>query len=180
MWELLKAYRRSDPAARSYLEVLLLYPGIKAICFHRVAQFLWRIRLRWIGRLVAECGRFITGIEVHPAAKIGRRVVFDHGMGIVIGETAILGDDVILYQGVTLGGTSLDTLRRHPMIGNHVVIGAGAKVLGNIFVGDGSRIGANSVVIKDVPAHTTVAGVPARVIHEGIKPGEELCHDYII
>jgi len=180
MFSLLKAYRKYDPASRSFLEILVLYPGIKAIFLHRIASRLWHLGLKFAARMISECCRFLTGIEIHPGARIGKNVIIDHGMGVVIGETAEIGDEVIIYQGVTLGGTTLEHVKRHPTIENHVVIGAGAKVLGNIVIGTGSRIGANSVVIKAVPPHTTVAGIPAKVVHAGIEPGEELCHDYII
>ena len=129
--------------------------------------------------MISELARFLSGIEIHPGARIGRRVIIDHGMGVVIGETAEVGDDVIIYQGVTLGGTNLEPVKRHPTVQNHVVIGAGAKVLGNIVIGTGSRIGANSVVVHDVPVFTTVAGIPARVVTTGVHPGEELRHDQI-
>ncbi len=152
-----------DPAARSVLEVLCCYPGLHAIWLHRVAHFLWQRRLRFLGRLVSHINRWLTGIEIHPGARMGRRFFIDHGMGVVIGETAEIGDDVLLYQGVVLGGTSLEKKKRHPTIGNHVVIGAGATILGPITVGDGARIGAGSVVIKPVPAGATVVGVPAHV-----------------
>jgi serine O-acetyltransferase len=143
--------------------VLCCYPGLHAIWLHRLAHWLWRHRLLLLGRLVSHINRWLTGIEIHPGAKIGRRFFIDHGMGVVIGETAEIGDDVLMYQGVVLGGTSLEKKKRHPTIGNHVVIGAGATVLGPIMVGDGARIGAGSVVIKPVPAGATVVGVPAHV-----------------
>lgn len=152
-----------DPAARTLWEVLCCYPGLHAIWLHRLAHWLWRHRLLFLGRLVSHVNRWLTGIEIHPGAKIGRRFFIDHGMGVVIGETAEIGDDVLLYQGVVLGGTSLEKKKRHPTIGNHVVIGAGATVLGPITVGDGARIGAGSVVIKPVPPGATVVGVPAHI-----------------
>lgn len=179
MLEFLKAYRTYDPAARSTIEILLLYPGVKAIAMHRVAHSLYRLRVPFVPRMLSELGRFVTGIEIHPGARVGRRVIIDHGMGVVIGETAEVGDDVIIYQGVTLGGTHLLPIKRHPTIKNHVVLGAGAKVLGAIVVGEGSRVGANSVVVREVPPNSTVAGIPARIITEGVKPGEELRHDRI-
>jgi serine O-acetyltransferase len=160
-----------DPAAKSVLEVLCCYPGLHAIWLHRVAHFLWQHRLRFLGRLVSHVNRWLTGIEIHPGAKIGRRFFIDHGMGVVIGETAEIGDDVLMYQGVVLGGTSLEKKKRHPTIGNHVVIGTGATVLGPITVGDGARIGAGSVVIKSVPAGATVVGVPGHIA--GPKPTME-------
>lgn len=152
-----------DPAAKTVWEVLCCYPGLHAIWLHRIAHWLWRHRLLFLGRLVSHISRWLTGIEIHPGARIGRRCFIDHGMGIVIGETAEIGDDVLMYQGVVLGGTSLEKKKRHPTIGNHVVLGAGATVLGPITVGDGARIGAGSVVIKPVPPGATVVGVPAHV-----------------
>jgi serine O-acetyltransferase len=153
---------RKDPAARSVLEVLCCYPGLHAIWLHRLAHWLWFKRLQLLARLLAHLNRWLTGIEIHPAARIGRRFFVDHGMGVVIGETADVGDDVLLYQGVVLGGTSLNKGKRHPTLGNDVVVGTGAVVLGPIVVGDGARIGAGSVVVRDVQAGTTVVGVPAR------------------
>ncbi|MGQ9518150.1 MAG: serine O-acetyltransferase [Anaerolineae bacterium] len=152
-----------DPAARTRAEVLLTYPGLHAIWMHRVAHWLWRHRRFLLARLVSHINRFLTGIEIHPGAKIGRRVFIDHGMGIVIGETAEIGDDVLLYQGVVLGGTSLEKTKRHPTVKSGAVLGAGAIVLGPITIGESARIGAGSVVIKDVPPETTVVGVPARL-----------------
>jgi len=160
-----------DPAARSILEVLLCYPGLHAIWFHRVAHWLWRHNFKLLARLVSHISRWITGIEIHPGAKIGRRFFIDHGMGVVIGETAEIGNDVTLYHQVTLGGTSTKKGKRHPTIGNNVVIGAGAKVLGPVKVGDNCKIGANSVVVRDVPPNSTVVGIPGKVVRrEGIKP----------
>jgi serine O-acetyltransferase len=180
MRELLNAYVKYDPASRSRLEVLLLYPGVKAVALHRVAHALFRARIPLLPRALCEFSRFLTGIEIHPGAQVGRCLVIDHGMGVVIGETAIVGDHVLIYQGVVLGGTTLNRVKRHPTVGNHVVIGAGAKVLGAIRVGDGSRIGANSVVVRDVPPHSTVVGIPGRVIaNGGVENGEELSHDHI-
>jgi len=162
--ESLKAYRDRDPAARSSVEVLLCYPGLHAQVWYRLAHALWRRNLRLPARLLSHLGRMLTGIEIHPAARIGRRLVIDHGEGVVIGETAEVGDDVTLYQQVTLGGTSLAQAKRHPTIGNNVIIGAGAKVLGPFKVGDGARVGANAVVLAEVPAGTTVVGIPARPV----------------
>ena len=179
MLAFLKAYRAYDPAARSIVEILFLYPGVKAIAFHRISHALRKASVPFLPRLISEISRWITGIEIHPGARIGKRVIIDHGMGVVIGETAEVGDDVIIYQGVTLGGTHLAPVKRHPTIQNRVVIGAGAKVLGNILIGEGSRIGANSVVVRDVPANTTVAGIPAKPVTTGVKPGEELSHEQI-
>ena len=155
---------REDPAARSTLEVILCYPGLHAIWCHRLAHFFWRRRLTTLGRFISHLSRFFTGVEIHPGAKIGRRFFIDHGMGVVIGETSEIGDDVLIYQGVVLGGTSRQKHKRHPTIASKVVIGARAVLLGPIKVGEGSRIGAGSVVIKDVPAHSTVVGVPGRVV----------------
>ncbi len=151
-----------DPAARTVWEVLFCYPGLHAIWLHRIAHALWRRRFYFIARLISHINRWLTGVEIHPGAKIGRRCFIDHGMGIVIGETAEIGDDVLLYQGVVLGGTSSEKTKRHPTIGNHVVIGAGAIVLGPVHVGDRARIGAGSVVVKSVPPGMTVVGVPGR------------------
>lgn len=179
MLSLLKAYRRYDPATKSYLEIALLYPGVKAVLLHRIAHALDAIGCPFLPRLISELGRFVTGVDIHPGAKIGRNLIIDHGMGTVIGETSVIGDDVILYQGVTLGGTHLESVKRHPTLESHVVIGAGAKVLGNITVGTGSRVGSNSVVVEDVPPNSTVVGIPARVVGRGIQSGEELSHEKI-
>ncbi len=165
-----------DPAARSTLEVIFCYPGLHAIWFHRVAHFLWRHKLKFLARLLSHISRFLTGIEIHPGAKIGRRVFIDHGMGVVIGETAEIGDDVLLYQGVTLGGTSYTKGKRHPTVGNSVVIGSGAIVLGAITIGDGAKIGAGSVVIKSVPPGATVVGVPGRIVPDRRRPAADLEH----
>ena len=162
--ESISAYQQRDPAARSWLTVLLCYPGLHAILWHRLAHALWQLRLYLIARLCAHLGRFLTGIEIHPAARIGRRLIIDHGMGVVIGETAQVGDDVYIYHQVTLGGTSLSHGKRHPTIGNNVIIGAGAKVLGNITIGDLARVGSNAVVLEAVPPGTTVVGIPARPV----------------
>ncbi len=165
--ELLSAYQARDPAARSKIEVFLLYPGVHALLYHRLAHGLYRRRLRFLARMVSQWSRFWTGIEIHPGATIGRRFVIDHGMGIVIGETAEIGDDVLLYQGVTLGGTGKEKGKRHPTIGNNVMIGSGAKVLGPFAVGEGSRIASNAVVLSAVPENATAVGVPARVVRIG-------------
>ncbi len=153
-----------DPAAHSRLEVLLFYPGFHALLAHRIAHRLWKARLGFLARWIAAIARWLTGIEIHPGALIGRGFFVDHGMGVVIGETSIVGDDVTLYQGVTLGGTSIEPGKRHPTLGNNVIIGAGAKVLGPITLGDGVRVGSNAVVVKDVAASTVVVGIPARVV----------------
>jgi len=165
----IRAAQKRDPAAKSFLEVLLLYPGFHALVWYRVAHFFYRIHLFFLARFLSQSARLFTGIEIHPGAKIGKRFFIDHGLGVVIGETAVIGDDVLLYQGVTLGGTGLEKGKRHPTIGNNVVIGAGAKVLGNIIIGDNSYIGANAVVIKDVPVNSTVVGVPGRVTRQDGK-----------
>ncbi len=154
-----------DPAARSWLEVVLCYPGLHAMFYYRVAHFLWRCRLKLLGRFVSHIGRFLSGIEVHPGAVIGRRLFIDHGMGVVIGGTAVIGDDVTLYQGVTLGGTSLERgVKRHPTLEDGVIVGAGASVLGPFTVGKGARVGANAVVVAEVPAGATVVGIPAKPV----------------
>jgi serine O-acetyltransferase len=160
----LNAVQQRDPAARSRLEIALLYPGLHALWAHRAAHWLWTHRLKLLGRMLSQLARTFTGIEIHPGARIGRRFFIDHGMGVVIGETAEIGDDVTLYHGVTLGGTSLEKGKRHPTIGSRVVIGAGAKVLGAIEIGEGSRIGANAVVVRPVPANSVVVGVPGQVV----------------
>ena len=152
-----------DPAAHNWLEILCCYPGLHALVIHRFTHWLHHRQIPLLPRFIAYCARFITGIDIHPAATIGKGVFIDHGMGVVIGETAIVGDYVLLYQGVTLGGTGKETGKRHPTIGNHAIVGAGAKVLGNIHIGDYARVGAGSVVLRDVPLHTTVVGVPARI-----------------
>jgi serine O-acetyltransferase len=155
-----------DPAARNRLEVITCYPGVHALWLHRVSHGLWNMGLKWIARLLSTLARWITGIEIHPAAKIGQRVFFDHGLGIVIGETTEIGDDCTIYQGVTLGGTSLyKGMKRHPTLGKGVVVSAGAKVLGGFTVGDGARIGSNAVVLKEIPAGATAVGIPARILH---------------
>ena len=155
-----------DPAARSILEVLTTYPGVHALLIHRLAHAFWRFKLYWLGRLISHIGRWFTGIEIHPGATIGHRVFIDHGMGVVIGETAIIEDDCTLYHGVTLGGTSWNKGKRHPTVKQGVVIGAGAKILGPITIGRGAKIGSNAVVVKDVPAKATAVGIPARIVEE--------------
>ena len=162
--ETIAAYQARDPAARSWLEILLLYPGIKAVRSHRLAHWCYRHNLKFLARAISQRSRRRTGIEIHPGATIGRRLVIDHGMGIVIGETAEIGDDCLIYHGVTLGGTGKDVGKRHPTIGNNVLIGTGAKVLGPIRVGNNSRIAANSVVLKEIPEDSTAVGIPARVV----------------
>ena len=160
----IQAVKDRDPAARSSLEIFFLYPGVKAIRMHRRANFFFRHRLFFLARLISQRAARKTGIEIHPGATIGRRLVIDHGTGVVIGETAEIGDDVLIYQGVTLGGTGKDTGKRHPTIGNNVMISSGAKVLGPFKVGDNARIAAGAVVLEEVPANATVVGVPARVV----------------
>lgn len=159
-----------DPAARSRLEVVLCYPGIHALIFYRISNWLWRNEIKFLGRLVSYIGRFITGIEIHPGATIGNRFFIDHGMGVVIGETATIGDDVTIYHDVTLGGTSMAKGPRHPQIGNNVIIGAGAQLLGPINIGHNARIGSNAVVVRDVDENTTVVGIPARPVAEKSPP----------
>ncbi|MEO7743729.1 MAG: serine O-acetyltransferase [Usitatibacter sp.] len=153
-----------DPAARSVWEVMTCYPGFHALQLHRISHAMWKMGLRWLARLFSHFTRFVTGIEIHPGAAIGRRVFIDHGMGVVIGETAEIGDGCTLYHGVTLGGVSWNKGKRHPTLGNDVVVGAGAKILGPFTVGDGAKVGSNSVVVKAVPAGATVVGIPARVV----------------
>ena len=178
MFKLVRMFKKYDPAARSELEVLLLYPGVRAMFFHRIAHYLHGMGLSFIPRAISEWSRFMTGIEIHPGARLGN-VIIDHGYGVVIGETAVVGDGVIIYQGVSLGGTSLESIKRHPTIQDRVVIGAGAKILGNIEIGEGTRIGANSVVVESVPPNSTVVGIPGKIIKRGIREGEELNHERI-
>lgn len=165
-----------DPAARSTLEVILCSPGLHAIWFHRLANWFWRHNHIFWGRFISTINRFLTGVEIHPGAKIGKRVLIDHGMGVVIGETAEVGEDVLIYQGVVLGGTSLERKKRHPTIGNGVVIGSGAKIIGNIKIGDCSKIGAGSVVLKPSPPGATVVGIPGRIVQESRKCAIDLDH----
>ena len=161
---LLSAYQRRDPAARSKLEVFLLYPGVHAVIYHRIAHWCYCHNLKFIARCVSQWSRLWTGIEIHPGAKIGKRLVIDHGMGIVIGETAEVGDDCLIYHGVTLGGTGKDQGKRHPTIGNNVLISSGAKVLGPFRVGDNARIASNAVVLREVPEDATAVGIPAQIV----------------
>jgi serine O-acetyltransferase len=168
-----------DPAARNRLEVLTLYPGLHALLLHRVSHALWLKNLKWFARAVSHVTRFFTGIEIHPGATIGRRVFIDHGMGIVIGETAEIGDDCTLYHGVTLGGTSWNKGKRHPTLGKGVVVGAGAKIIGPILIGDGAKVGSNAVVAKEVPAGATAVGIPARILENG-KPSQTTFTAYAI
>jgi len=172
MREDIQAVFARDPAARTTLEVVLAYPGLHAIWFHRVAHWLWEHHCKLLGRLVSEAARFITGIEIHPGARIGRRLFIDHGMGIVMGETTEIGDDVLIYQGVTLGGTSLKKEKRHPTLEDHVMVSAGASVIGPVRIGEGSRIGAGAVVVSSSPPWSTIVGIPGKVIE-----GDNARHD---
>ncbi|MCY4612584.1 MAG: serine O-acetyltransferase [Nitrospira sp.] len=170
----LRAVFDRDPAARTTLEVFLTYAGFQALLAHRFAHRLWKMRLRLLGRLVSQVARWVTGVEIHPGATIGHGFFIDHGMGVVIGETSEIGDYVTLFQGVTLGGTGKDKGKRHPTLGNHVVVGSGAKVLGNIRIGDSVKIGANSVVLRSVPSNSTVTGIPGRIVKSiGVRVPEE-------
>ena len=165
-----------DPAARSVLEVIFCYPGLHALWFHRSAHFLWWHKLRFLARFLSQIGRFLTGIEIHPGAKIGRKFFIDHGAGVVIGETAEVGDNVLMYQGVVLGGTTTKKEKRHPTIGNNVTMGTGAVALGPITIGDGAKIGSGSVVVKSVPPGATVVGIPGRIVEDRHKPLLDLEH----
>ncbi len=164
MREDIAAVFESDPAARSYFEVLFLYPGLQAVWAHRLSHWLWRHRMPLLARFISQVARLFTGIEIHPGAELGRRLFIDHGMGTVIGETAVVGDDVTLYQGVTLGGTGKEKGKRHPTLGNNISVGSGAKLLGNITIGDNCRVGAGSVVLRNVPANSTIVGVPGHIV----------------
>jgi serine O-acetyltransferase len=172
--ETVRTYRERDPAARSFLEVLLCYPGVHAVLWHKLSHALWRMRLRLLARFSSQTGRWLTGIEIHPAARLGRRLVIDHGMGVVIGETAEIGDDCYFYHQVTLGVARAQGGKRHPTVGNNVIIGAGAKVLGPITVGDNARVGANAVVLDPVPEGTTVVGIPARPVERSAPRGRSV------
>lgn len=174
----IQAARDRDPAVRSTLEILFCYPGLHALWLHRLAHWFWTRRFLFIGRFVSHVNRFLTGIEIHPAARIGPGFFIDHGMGVVIGETTEIGENVTLYQGVTLGGTSLERKKRHPTIGNNVIIGSGAKILGPFRVGDNSKIGSGTVVVKEVPPNSVVVGVPGRVIYQDGKKVSELDFDW--
>lgn len=166
----------NDPAARSWFEVIFTYSGLHAIWSHRIAHFFYRHHWFTIARIISQVNRFFTGIEIHPGARIGNRLFIDHGMGVVIGETCEIGDDVVIYQGVTLGGSGKEKGKRHPTVGNNVVIGSGAKILGSFKIGDQVNIGANSVVLKEVPAGSTVVGIPGKVVRQGGKPLDRLSH----
>ncbi len=177
----IKSAQSKDPAAKSAFEIILLYQGLHAVIHYRIAHCLYNMRLFLPARLLSQYSRFMTGIEIHPGARIGKGFFIDHGMGVVIGETAIVGDGVLLYQGVTLGGTGIVQGKRHPTIGNNVVVGAGAKILGNITVGENSYVGANAVVIKDVPANSTVVGVPGKITkQDGKKIDTSLDHIHVL
>jgi serine O-acetyltransferase len=170
-----------DPAASNYLEVVLLYSGLHAVVFYRIAHILWKIKVPIVPRLISQTARFLTGIEIHPGAAIGEGLFIDHGMGVVIGETSVVGNNVTLYQGVTLGGTGKEKGKRHPNIGDNVVVGTGAKVLGNITIGENSYIGANAVVLRDAPANSTVVGVPGRITkQDGRKLDGSLDHVHVL
>jgi serine O-acetyltransferase len=161
-----------DPAARNVFEVLTCYSGVQAVLFYRLTHFLWRYKLYWLARFISTFARWVTGIEIHPGAVIGRRFFIDHGMGVVIGETAIIGDDCMLYHGVTLGGTTWDKVKRHPTLKNGVVIGAGAKILGPIILGENVRVGSNSVVVRSIDDNETVVGIPGRIVRKKAEDGD--------
>lgn len=161
-----------DPAARTVFEILTTYPGVHAVLAHRLCYWLWNARMKWLARVISTLARWLTGVEIHPAASIGRRLFIDHGMGVVIGETAEIGDDCTLYHGVTLGGTSWKKGKRHPSLGNNVIVGAGAKVLGPVTIGHGSRIGSNAVVVKEAPPGSTIVGIPGRIVHTTVSEKE--------
>lgn len=175
----IKTIYDKDPAARNLAEIIFLYPGFHALLAYRCAHKLTKLHIPFIPRLISQVARFFTGIEIHPRAKIGKNFFIDHGMGVVIGETTIIGDDVLIYQGVTLGGTGKDTGKRHPTVGNNVTVGAGAKVLGNITIGDYTNIGAGSVVVDDVPEHSTVVGIPGRIVRQRVFIQGQLLHNRI-
>ncbi len=164
LYEDAKNITQKDPAATNVISVILLYPGFNAVFYHRIAHFFYRHKLYFLARAISQFSRFITGIEIHPGARIGNRLLIDHGMGVVIGETAIVGDDCTIYHQVTLGGTGKERKKRHPTIGNNVIVGSGSKVLGNITIGDNVKIGANSVLLSDTPSNVTVVGVPAKIV----------------
>ena len=174
----IKAIKQKDPAARSTLEIFLCYPGFYALLFHRVSHWLWNHSLKLLARMNSNLARFITGIEIHPGATFGERVFIDHGMGVVVGETAIVEDDVLIYQGVILGGTSTEKTKRHPTVKKGAIIGAGAKVMGNITIGEYSKIGTGAVVLKDVPSNSTCVGVPGRIVKRKGKPNKDVDLDH--
>ena len=171
-----KSIKQRDPAARNALEILLLYPGVHALIWYRISRFFYKIKFKFLARLIMNISRFRTGIEIHPAAKIGKNLFIDHGMGVVIGETAIIGDNCTIYQGVTLGGTSKERIKRHPTLLDNVVVGAGAKVLGDITIGNNVKIGANSVVLKDIPDNCTVVGV-GRLVNAKEEEPQQSCNN---
>ncbi|MBE7092527.1 MAG: serine O-acetyltransferase [Clostridiales bacterium] len=177
--ELLQAYKERDPAATSNIVIFLLYPGVKAVIDHRIAHWFYKHNCFYIARSISQRSRRRTGIEIHPGATIGKRLVIDHGMGIVIGETTIIGDDCLLYQGVTLGGSGKEKGKRHPTLGNNVLVGAGAKVLGSFTIGDNARIAANAVVLNEIPANATAVGVPAKVVRVKGKKVDMLDHIHV-
>lgn len=177
--ELLQAYKERDPAATSNISILLLYPGVRAVIDHRIAHWFYKHKHFYIARAISQRSRKRTGIEIHPGATIGKRLVIDHGMGIVIGETTIIGDDCLLYQGVTLGGSGKEKGKRHPTLGNNVLVGAGAKVLGSFTIGDNARIAANAVVLNEIPANATAVGVPAKVVRVKGKKVDMLDHIHV-
>ena len=176
----IQVIKQKDPAMRSTIEVFFCYPGFYAILFHRFSHYLWNHSLKFLARIISTVMRFLTGIEIHPGAKFGERVFIDHGMGIVVGETAVVGDDVLIYQGVVLGGTTTNKGKRHPTIEKGVIIGAGAKVMGNITVGEYSKIGTGAVVLKDVPSDSTCVGVPGRIVKRHGVPREKIDLDHNI
>lgn len=178
--ELLRTYMENDPAAPSMISVLINYPGVHAVGLHRIAHFLYKKRRYFLARFISQFGRFITGIEIHPGAQIGKNLFIDHGMGIVIGETTEIGDNCILFHQVTLGGTGKDKGKRHPTLGNRVMVSAGAKIVGPVTLGDGVKIGANAVVLKSIPAGATAVGIPARVVEKKKAEQQGYVLDYII
>ncbi|MCA9406632.1 MAG: serine O-acetyltransferase [Candidatus Omnitrophica bacterium] len=175
----IQSTRDKDPAAKNYLEVILLYPGLHAIISHRICHALWNMKIPFFPRAISQVTRFLTGIEIHPGAQIGKGLFIDHGMGVVIGETTIIGKDVTLFQGVTLGGTGKECGKRHPTLGDNVVVGTGAKVLGNINIGDNSYVGANAVILRDVPANSTVVGVPGHITKKDGKKIDVMDHVHV-
>ena len=166
MFKYLKSIKLRDPAARNYLQIILFYPGVHALFWYRIAHFLWKIKFKFIAELISYLSRLTSGIEIHPGAIIGKRLFIDHGMGIVIGETTTIGDNCTIYHGVTLGGTGKDKYKRHPDLGNNVIIGCGAKVLGPIKIGNNVKIGANAVVLKNIPDNSTVVGIPGQILNK--------------
>ena len=178
--EEIKSAKEKDPSSKGYLEIIILYPGLHAIIFYRMAHLLWKAKLTFLARALSQFARFLTGVEIHPGAEIGKGFFIDHGMGVVIGETSIIGDNVTLFQGVTLGGTGKEIGKRHPTLGDNIVVGTGAKVLGNIKIGSNSYIGANAVVIRDVPEKATIVGVPGHIAkHEGKRVDLLMDHVHI-